>query len=148
LAKCWNIFFPSNFFYMIILWKWQVYDYTVKMASIWLYCENGKYMIILWKWQVYDYTVKMSSRNIFFSLLCSQIFFFKIQNQNIFLGKNHIKLKLISLRGKLIKQNCKTKWFSHQPKKKRNKTVVIRKSHEKIFPSTIRLFYFSKLNLC
>ena len=32
LAKCWNNFFSSKF----------VYDYTVKMASIWLYCENVK----------------------------------------------------------------------------------------------------------
>ena len=64
LAKWWNTFFPSKF-------------------CIWLYCENGKYMIILWKWQVYDYTVKMSSQNIFF-LLSSQIFFFKIENQNNF----------------------------------------------------------------
>ena len=85
----------------------------------------------------------------FFSLLSSHIFFFKIQNQNYFLGKNHIKLKLNSLRGKLIKKKfARPKWFSHKPTKKGNKTVVIRKSHEKIFPSKIRLFYFSKLNLC
>ena len=80
LAKCWNYFFSSKF-------------------CIWLYCENGKYMIILWKCQV----------GIYFFLLSSQIFFFKIQNQNNFLGKKNIKLKLNSLRGKLIKKNCKTK---------------------------------------
>jgi hypothetical protein len=67
LAKCWN-----KFFFLQNL----VYDYTVKMASIWLYCENGKYMIILWKCQV----------GIYFFLPSSQIFFFKIQNQNNFLG--------------------------------------------------------------
>ena len=55
LAKCWNNFFSSKF-------------------CIWLYCENGKYMIILWKCQV----------RIYFFLLSSQIFFFKIQNQNNF----------------------------------------------------------------
>ena len=32
LAKCWNNFFLQNF----------VYNYTVKMASIWLYCEKVK----------------------------------------------------------------------------------------------------------
>jgi hypothetical protein len=58
LAKCWNNFFSSKF-------------------RIWLYCENGKCMIILWKCQV----------GIYFFLLSSQIFFLKIQNQNIFLGK-------------------------------------------------------------
>jgi hypothetical protein len=46
------------------------------------------YVIILWKWQVYDYIVNMSSRNILFSLLSSQIVFFKIQNLNISLEKN------------------------------------------------------------
>ena len=61
LAKCWNNFFPSKF-------------------CIWLYCENGKYMIILWKSQV----------GIYFVLLSSQIFFFKIQNKNNFLEKNPI----------------------------------------------------------
>ena len=48
---CWNNVFSSKF-------------------CIWLYCENGKYMIILWKCQV----------GIYFVLLSSQIFFFKIQN--------------------------------------------------------------------
>jgi hypothetical protein len=61
LAKCWNTFFSSKF-------------------CIWLYCENGKYMIILWKCQV----------GIYFFLLSSQICFFKIQNQNNFLGKKTI----------------------------------------------------------
>jgi hypothetical protein len=55
LAKCWNNFFSSKF-------------------CIWLYCENGKFMIILWKWQLYDYTVKMSSRNIFVSLVQPNFF--------------------------------------------------------------------------
>jgi hypothetical protein len=61
LAKCWNNCFSSK-------------------LCIWLYCENGKYMIILWKCQV----------EIYFFLLSSQIFFFKIQNQNNFLGKKTI----------------------------------------------------------
>ena len=55
----------------------------------------------------------------------------------------NIKLKLNSLRGKLIKKNCKTKMVLPYTNKKRNKTVVIRKSHEKIFPSKIRLFFIS-----
>ena len=74
----------------------------------------------------------MSSRNIIFSLLSSQIFFFKIQNQNIFLGKNHIKLKLNSLRGKMIKKIARPKWFSHKPTKKRNKT-----GHKKVPPENL-----------
>ena len=117
LAKCWNNFFSSKF-------------------CLWLYCENGKYMIILWKCQV----------GIYFFLLSSQIFFYKIQN--IFLGKNNIKLKLNSLRGKLIKKFARPKWFSHIPTEKRNKTMVIRKSHEKIFPSKIRLFFISLNCIC
>ena len=91
LTKCWNNFFSSKFCirlycengkYMIILWKWQVYDYTVKMASIWLYSHLKfqkwkkirnfsmffSYFFLFLKLQVtVDYTVKMSSRNIFFS---------------------------------------------------------------------------------
>jgi hypothetical protein len=54
------------------------------------------------------------------------MFFFKIQNQNIFLGKNHVKLILNSWRGKLINKFARPKWFSHKATKKRNKTVVIR----------------------
>jgi hypothetical protein len=41
-----------------------------------------------------------------------------------------------SLRGKLIKKNCKTKMVLPYTYKKPNKTVVIRKSHLKIFRST------------
>jgi hypothetical protein len=48
-------------------------------------------------------------------------------DKNIFLEKEHIKLKLNSLRGKLKKKIARPKWFSHKPTKKRNKTVVIRK---------------------
>ena len=78
LAKCWNHFFSSKF-------------------CIWLYCENGKYMIILWKCRV----------GIYYFLLSSQFFFFKIQNFRIkiIFRKKNIKLKLNSLRGKLIKKN-------------------------------------------
>jgi hypothetical protein len=57
-------------------------------------------------------------------------------------GGYTVKLKLNSLRGKLIKKNCKTKMVLPYTNKKRNKTVVIRKSHKKIFPSKIRLFLF------
>ena len=82
LPKCWN-----NFFFFKIL-----------------------YTIILWKWQVYDYTVKMSSRNILFSPVQPNFFLqdSEFRNQIIF-RKKTIILKLNSLRGKLIKKNCKTK---------------------------------------
>ena len=76
LAKCWN-----NFFFFKIL-----------------------YTIILWKWQVYDYTVKMSSRNIFFSPVQAKFFSSRFRIKIIF-RKKTIKLKLNSLRGKLIKKN-------------------------------------------
>jgi hypothetical protein len=114
LAKCWN-----NFFFFKIL-----------------------YMIILWKWQVYDYTVKMSSQNIFFSPVQPNFFSSRFRIKIIF-RENNIKLKLNSLRGKLIKKNCKTKMVLSYTNKKTNKTVVIIKSHEKIFPSKIRLFFIS-----
>ena len=40
LAKCWNNFFSSKFcISVIILWKWQVYDYTVKMSSRNIFCS-------------------------------------------------------------------------------------------------------------
>ena len=97
LAKCWNNFFSSK-------------------LCIWLYCENGKYMIILWKWQVYDYTVKISSRNIFFSPVQSNLFLQDSESKYFFRKKN-IKLKLNSLRGKLIKKIARLKWFSHIPTK-------------------------------
>ena len=75
LAKCWNnFFFLQNF----------VYDYTVKMASIWLYCENVK------------------SEYIFFS--CPAKFFSSRFRIKIIFRKKTIKLKLNSLRGKLIKK--------------------------------------------
>jgi hypothetical protein len=58
LAKCWNNFISSKY-------------------CIWLFCENGKYMIILWKCQV----------GIYFFSSPAKFLFFKIQNQNNFLGK-------------------------------------------------------------
>ena len=105
-----------------------VYDYTVKMASIWLYCENVK------------------SEYIFFS--CPAKFFSSRFRIKIIFRKKNIKLKLNSLRGKLIKKNCKTKMVLPYTNKKRNKTLVIRKSHEKIFPSKIRLFFISLNWIC
>jgi hypothetical protein len=48
----------------------------------------------------------------------------------------------------LIKKIARPKWFSHIPTKKRNKTVVITKFHEKIFPSKIRLFFISLSWIC
>ena len=84
----------------------------------------------------------MSSRNIFFSPVQPN-FFLQDSESKYFFRKKNIKLKLNSLRGKLIKKNARPKWFSHIPTKKRNKTVVIRKSHEKIFPSKIGLFFIS-----
>jgi hypothetical protein len=119
LAKCRIMFFLQIF----------LYDFTVKMASIWLYCETVK------------------SEYIFFSPVHPNVFF-KIQNQNIFLGQKHIKLKLNSWRGKLMNNFVRPKWFTHKPTNKRNKTVVTRKSHEKIFPSKIRLFCISLNWIC
>ena len=84
----------------------------------------------------------MSSQNIFFSPVQPNFFPSRFRIKIIFRKKN-IKLKLNSLRGKLIKKNCKTKMVLPYTNKKRNKTVVIRKSHEKIFPSKIRLFFIS-----
>jgi hypothetical protein len=56
---------------------------------------------------------------------------------------------VLPLSGKLIKKICKTKMvLPYTNKKKRNKTVVIRKSHEKIFPSKIRLFFISLNWIC
>ena len=120
MAKCWNnFFFLQNF----------VYDYTVKMASIWLYCENVK------------------SEYISFS--CPAKFFSSRFRIKMNFRKKTIKLKLNSLRGKLIKKKLQDQNGSHNiPTKKRNKTVVIRKSHEKIFPSKIRLFFISLNWIC
>ena len=84
----------------------------------------------------------MSSQNIFFSPVQPNFFLQDSESKQFFRKKN-IKLKLNSLRGKLIKKNCKTKMVLPYTTKKRNKTVVIRKSHEKIFPSKIRLFFIS-----
>ena len=95
---------------------------------IWLYCENVK------------------SEYIFFS--CPAKFFSSRFRIKIIFRKKNIKLKLNSLRGKLIKKNCKTKMVLPYTNKKRNKTVVIRKSHEKIFPSKIRLFFISLSWIC
>ena len=84
----------------------------------------------------------MSSRNIFFSPVQPNVFL-QDSESKLFFRKKNIKLKLNSLRGKLIKKIARPKWFSHIPTKNPNKTVVIRKSHEKIFPSKIRLFFIS-----
>jgi hypothetical protein len=46
------------------------------------------------------------------------------------------------------KKFARPKWFSHKPTKKGNTTLVIRKSHEKIFPSKIRLFFISLNWIC
>ena len=85
----------------------------------------------------------MSSRNIFFSPVQPN-YFLQDSESKYFFWKKNIKLKLNSLRGKLIKIFAKPKWFSHIPTKKRNKTVVIKNFHEKIFPSKIRLFFISQ----
>ena len=98
------------------------------MASIWLYCENVK------------------SEYIFFS--CPAKLFFSRYRIKIMLRKKNKKIELNSLRGKLIKKICKTKMVLPYTNKKRNKTVVIGKSHEKIFPSKIRLFFISPNWIC
>ena len=86
----------------------------------------------------------MSSRNIFFSPVQPNFFLQDSESKYFFRKKNHIKLKLNSLRGKLIKKNLQDQNGSPiNQQKKGNKTVVIRKSHEKIFPSKIRLFFIS-----
>jgi hypothetical protein len=66
LSWFWIIFFLQNF----------VYDYTVKMASIWLYCENVK------------------SEYIFFS--CPANFFSsRFRIKIIFYEKKHIKFRIL-----------------------------------------------------
>jgi hypothetical protein len=72
----------------------------------------------------------VKSEYIFFS--CPAKFFSSRFRIKIIFRKKNIRLKLNSLRGKLIKKNCKTKMVLPYTNKKRNKTVVIRKSHEKI----------------
>jgi hypothetical protein len=84
-----------------------VYDYTVKMA-------------------IYDYTVKMSSRNIFFSPVQPN-FSSRFRIKIIFRKKN-IKLKLNSLRGKLIKKNMQDQNGSPIYQQKNEIKLVIRKS--------------------
>ena len=69
----------------------------------------------------------MSSQNIFFSPVQPN-FFLQDSEIKIIFRKKNIKLKLNSLRGKLIKKNSKTKMVLPYTNKKRNKTVVIRKS--------------------
>ena len=84
----------------------------------------------------------MSSQNIFFSPVQPN-FFLQDSESKYFFGKKNIKLKLNSLRVKLIKKICKAKMVLPYTNKKTNKTMVIIKSHEKIFPSKIRLFFIS-----
>ena len=120
LAKCWNnFFFLQNF----------VYDYTVKKASIWLYCENVK------------------SEYFFFSPVQPN-FFLQDSESKYFFRKKPCKINIEWLEGRLINKFARPKWFSHKATKKWNKAVVIRKSHEKIFPSKIRLFFISPNWIC
>ena len=97
---------------------------------------------------VYDYTVKMSSRNIYFFSFPAKCFL-QDSESKYFFRKNNIKLKLNSLRGKLIKKNCKTKMVLPYTNKKRNKNCghkkVPRENHS--FQNKT-FFHFSKLNLC
>ena len=71
-----------------------------------------------------------------------------MSSQNIIFRKKNIKLKLNSLRGKLIKKNCKTKMVLLYTNKKRNKTGHKKVPRENLSFQNKTFFYFSKLNLC
>ena len=90
--------------------------------GIWLYCENIK------------------SEYIFFSCPAKSF--------SLIFRKKNIKLKLNSLRGKLIKKNCKTKIVLPYTYKKRNKTGHKKVPRENLSFQNKTFFYFSKLNLC